>query len=519
MKKFNSTGSCIPERHYMVDISGKIKTMRGYIDEGAYFTINRPRQFGKTTVLYLLEKLLINDYLIFSISFEGMGDDSFNSVEKFFRALVSQMLEALSYNHSFLADNHEVSAFMKESAGLASWEELHSFITVLTVKAGCKTVLMIDEVDKASNYSTFMNFLGLLRNKYLKREQGKDSTFHSVVLAGIHDIKNIKRKIRPDETAEYNSPWNIAIDFEVDLGFNPGEISTLLLDYQKEQELELETVNLSRIIYDYTGGYPYLVSKLCHIVDVKLNKEFTEENMQKAFDMLVNEQNNLFDDLIKNLEQHQDLAETVFSIIIGGIKYDYNSYAFAKGITYGIFGKDTNNKIKIHNQVFELVLYNYLIARTQLKRNEIISYNYRDIFINEQNDVDMETVLLSFQKLMKHEYRHKDTKFIEREARLIFLAFLKPIINGNGFYFVEPRTRMDNRMDIVVTFNNKMYIIELKIWSGEKNRQKSYQQLARYLSVMHQSKGYMIHFNFNKNKEYISNNIEFQDKRIFEVIV
>jgi len=39
MKEFNVTGLCIPERHYMVDISNKLKLIIETVDKGAYFTI------------------------------------------------------------------------------------------------------------------------------------------------------------------------------------------------------------------------------------------------------------------------------------------------------------------------------------------------------------------------------------------------------------------------------------------------------------------------------------------------
>ena len=83
---------------------------------------------------------------------------------------------------------------------------------------------MIDEVDKSSNNQLFLSFLGMLRNKYLLRNEGKDYTFHSVILAGVHDVKNLKVKIRPEEEQKYNSPWNIASDFEVDMSFSKEEI-------------------------------------------------------------------------------------------------------------------------------------------------------------------------------------------------------------------------------------------------------------------------------------------------------
>ncbi len=71
-KRFNDTGLCIPYRHYMVDTSAKLKQIIQLTERGEYFTINRPRQFGKTTTLFLLAKQLnqLDDYVALRISFE-----------------------------------------------------------------------------------------------------------------------------------------------------------------------------------------------------------------------------------------------------------------------------------------------------------------------------------------------------------------------------------------------------------------------------------------------------------------
>ena len=56
-KRFNVTGVCIPEQNYMADRNNKIQTMiRQYIHQGKYITINRARQYGKTTALRALKK-------------------------------------------------------------------------------------------------------------------------------------------------------------------------------------------------------------------------------------------------------------------------------------------------------------------------------------------------------------------------------------------------------------------------------------------------------------------------------
>ena len=59
----------------------------------------------------------------------------------------------------------------------------------------------------------FLSFIGMLRNKYLAREVGKDFTFKSVILVGLYDVKSLKLKLRKEEEAKYNSPWNIASRF------------------------------------------------------------------------------------------------------------------------------------------------------------------------------------------------------------------------------------------------------------------------------------------------------------------
>ena len=37
---FNTTGVCIPEKHYMVNINGRLQQIRELVDAGKYFTIN-----------------------------------------------------------------------------------------------------------------------------------------------------------------------------------------------------------------------------------------------------------------------------------------------------------------------------------------------------------------------------------------------------------------------------------------------------------------------------------------------
>lgn len=68
-KVFNTSGDCKPDMHYMVDIEDRLIEMKAMVDRGDYFTVNRARQFGKTTTLKALRRYLKEDYQILSLDF------------------------------------------------------------------------------------------------------------------------------------------------------------------------------------------------------------------------------------------------------------------------------------------------------------------------------------------------------------------------------------------------------------------------------------------------------------------
>lgn len=120
---------------------------------------------------------------------------------------------------------------------------------------------------------------------------------------------------------------------------------------------------------------------------------------------------------------------------------------------------------------------------------------------------------------MKEQYSSIDSDFIEREGRLLFLAFIKPIVNGVGFDFKEVQISEEKRLDVVVTYNQSKYVIELKIWRGLEYHKKGLNQLEDYLDIQGLDKGYLVVYNFNKNKEYKQENTIINEKEIFVVYV
>jgi len=278
-------------------------------------------------------------------------------------------------------------------------------------------------------------------------------------------------------------------------------------------------------LYYYTNGYPYLVSKMCKIIDEKLlpqleNKDWTINEVENAFLYITDEAytTTIFDDLFKNLENHEELYQLVFALVINGeeLKYNVNETVINLGAVFGIIANQ-NRHCAIHNRIFEQRIYNYLLVK-QLRQTLRTTVTNRYAFI-ENDTLNFRLILQRFQQFMKENHSQKDNVFLEREGRLIFLSFLKPIINGTGFDFKEPVVGNERRMDIVITFNNNRDVLELKRWEGEQYHQKGLQQLSDYLDTYSLTQGYLLIFDFNQNKQYREQDIQFGDKQIFAVWV
>ncbi len=230
MRYFNTEGICKPKVHYMVRLDDRLQEIRRlYIDQGKYFVINRGRQYGKTTTLTALADFLSDAYAVLPMDFQRISAAGFADEQAFsekFIAYVEQL--ALQRNHlkEMICQDALQALTEQKDHGDVSMDLLFAGLSRICATAKRPVVLMIDEVDSASGHEVFIEFLSQLRAYYLDRENSP--MFHSVILAGVYDIKNLKRRIRPDGEQRYNSPWNIAADFDMEMGFSAAQIQGML---------------------------------------------------------------------------------------------------------------------------------------------------------------------------------------------------------------------------------------------------------------------------------------------------
>ena len=527
-KEFNTAVTCDPKKHYMVDITNKMKVFESLIEKQKYFTISRARQFGKSTSLNWILYNLSDRYFVIPASFELYSENSWLDDNSFCKYFCDKIIEAC-------ANDEGIIKYWKSAKRTPKidFDILSQKITKFCKTCGKKVVITIDEVDKASNNEVFVRFLGMLRNMYLYREKFKDYnyTFWSVVLAGVYDVRNLKVKMRPEQEHQLNSPWNVATEYELDMTFNQQEISTMLAQYENDYHIGFDIKEISEEIYKYTSGYPVLVSSVCKIIDERLGKDWTKDGVLNAVKAIVATKTNLSESMTGNLDKYLDLKALIRAVLMENytVAFDPNNKTIDFANMFSIIKRNAENKVEIHNLIFQQILLNYFISENDIKifTNDNIFSNY----LTKNGDLNMPLIINRFQDLVRNG-RSRLVKvdgsdgdgqksFLEREGRFMFICFLKPIINGTGFYYTEPETDDGSRMDLVITYNHKEYIIELKIWHGTEYEISGREQLSEYLTKRNMAEGYLVTFSFLKEKTVQEKPewIEYEGKRIYEAIV
>ena len=149
-KEFNTAVTCNPQRHYMVDVTSKMKVFERLINSGKYFTITYARQFGKSTSLNWILHNMSDNYLVIPISFESSASEDWNSTDNFCKYFCKKIIEPLGKISDYQSFWIDITNTEK-----LDYDILASKITEFCKHVSKKVVLTIDEVDKSLDNEFF----------------------------------------------------------------------------------------------------------------------------------------------------------------------------------------------------------------------------------------------------------------------------------------------------------------------------------------------------------------------------
>ncbi|MDE6517091.1 MAG: 9-O-acetyl-N-acetylneuraminate esterase, partial [Acetatifactor sp.] len=323
----------------------------------------------------------------------------------------------------------------------------------------------------------------------------------------------------------YNSPWNIAAKFNIEMGFSPRQIANMLQEYEADYHYGIDTEMIAEEIYQYTSGYPYLVSAICKLLDEDIVGEnaravWSKEGVTEAVKIILSEKTSLFESMSGQLWNYPEMRNMLYAILFQGKRVTYNSYinVLEQAVMFGYI-VNKNNSVQVANRIFEMWMYNMFLSEEELSSTiyDVAQGNRNEFLYNGR--LDMDRVLERFTVHFNDIYGANDEKFIEDHGRKLFLLYLKPIINGTGNYYIEAQTRDARRTDVIVDYLGEQFVVELKIWRGNEYNERGEEQLAAYLEAYHLDRGYMISFNFNKNKQPGIKEITLGSRTIVEAVV
>lgn len=313
------------------------------------------------------------------------------------------------------------------------------------------------------------------------------------------------------------------------MSFSAAEISSMLREYESDYHTGMDVEKTAELIYDYTSGYPYLVSAICKLLDEEIagsdgfeeaGSVWTVRGITEAVSRILDERIPLFESMMRQLAEYPEIKRMLYAVLFQGKRIAYNPDNFALNLSemFGYIVKK-NGSVQVANRMFEMRLYSYFLSEEELSSaigDE--AQKDRSRFL-ESGRLNMRLIMERFVVHFADIYGDNNEKFVEEQGRKLFLLYLKPIINGTGNYYIEAQTRDARRTDVIVDYLGEQFIIELKIWHGNEYNERGEKQLVDYLEYYHQDKGYMLSFNFNRKKQQGVREIQIDGKTIIEAVV
>jgi hypothetical protein len=486
---FEDSGTVDPKMSYHIELENVVNTknqdIKTMVDLGRYFSIFAPRQSGKTTYFedfcHELEKDAAHVAILLSFQdYKNLNSQRFYQLiqKDLYRQLVSRLAYVdcprLDAVRAYL-DSHNIS---DHTCFRELFEELNQMVKFK------KIVIFIDEFDGIP-LSELENFLTTLRELYQRYKKQTDKALYSIGLVGIRNITKL--------IVGGVSPFNIADQVKLP-PFTLKNVLDLYAQYTKETN-QLFTEESVKKVFDETAGQPWLVNRLGTILTVDIKPETTDpinaEDVENGIRHMLKERNSHFDNLLEKAKLYK---ESFVQITFNGVDYNPDDEDQSWLEQYGLI-KEANDKAVVANAIYKRRFLKAFFresgatADTSLK-----SYFTSDGLLN------MEAILSDFEEYIMQigvNAFYASQKPYEKTGQFLLTAWLYQFVEGGkGELHFETPTGL-GRIDILLTYHGRKYIIETKInrSSLDKTIEKAIDQLcSKYLLTERANDGYVVIF-------------------------
>jgi hypothetical protein len=470
---FNTTGPCYPWDHYMLPPADRLigAQLDRYIKDNLYWVLHAPRQTGKTTFLQSWAREI------------NSGDEAvacYVSVETACR--LPETERAMPALCAAVASHAELYGF--ESPVLTTniaTEMLKNMLTNWAKLVSPKPLIVLfDEVDGLEG-DAMISFLRQLRSGFMNRGIGKFPV--SIALVGMRDLKDYITAAKNGVPPSPLSPFNIKEDSVLLGNFTLDEIKKLFSLRTEETGQGISDEALE-YVWEQSQGQPWIVNSLFKRATIRILKAddystVKREHIEEAREQMILARETHLDSLAVRIEEPA-VRKVIESLITGTPDPELTaSEGFRICMDLGLVKKERSTPM-VANPIYREVLARQLTYSTQ---DAIPEPEWQ--WEKPDGSLDMDALLKEFQKFWRRnsEIWEQKMNYTEAFPHLLLMAFLQRVLNGGGRIEREYAAGR-GRMDLVVEYNHKIHIIEIKLVhsynSTQEIREEGLEQIVKY---------------------------------------
>lgn len=518
MRYFETRGPVNPQKHYIVSRSEETADFINRIKEGRYIVLFAPRQTGKTTFFRrALDTLSTEDpnYFPIQLDFQILRNVPPNVFYERFYELVRGHIETVLRQRGKNASG-ELTQFLEHTQLTDSFSMLSFFKHLENLLENPHIVVLIDEFDGIPE-TVISDFLYTLRHIYLSNE------LHCPYSVGIVGVKSITQ-LNYDRSV---SPFNIQDDFNLP-NFTLEQVQELLSQYTEEvgQSFAVEVVEM---LHKQTGGQPFLVNRFAQILTDELNIPKTEpirmEHFLTAHAQMLEEQNINITHLLTNIRRNPNYKRILMKIISyeRGMKFSLDNEIINELAIYGVIARGTDGMCEIINPIYQhRIMQAFSPLINGLEHDYFPEDTDFEDYLTPSGYIDLERLLDNFRDFIARvgfrilQVPDTPQEFVGQDLLYTYLDQFVRIVRGAMFLEVQTGR---GRIDLVIFHNGQKYIVETKIWEGEKRYQAGKKQLMAYLKLEQAVEGYYVVFDHRENPTPLAESETEGDMRIRSYVI
>lgn len=502
MRRFGTQGRVYPDKHYVVPRTEEIADFINRVKEGRYVVLFAPRQTGKTTFFRLaLETLTTQEttYFPIQLDFQIVRNTKPATFYERLYYMIQREIEAVFQKQgkrpsAALIQLLEETQLTDEFSMIIFFQQLSSFIPDKRV------VIVIDEFD-GTPQTVVSEFLYALRHIYLSDEPRCP---YSVGIIGVKSINQLNY----DHSV---SPFNIQDEFNLP-NFTLEQVQELFRQYTDETS-QTVAPDVIKAIHKQTVGQPVLVNRFGQILTEEMDIPKTEmiaiSHFTEAHARLLEENNVNIMQLTTNIRKDPRFETFLMKIVSynTGIRFALRNEIISELATYGVIVKGTDGMCEILNPIYHYCIIDTFKPLVNGLENQYLptenTIGFQD-YLTSVGDVDMVKLLDNFRGFIARAgFRVLQVLDTPREfiGQHLLMAYLDQFVQlvGGTVYVEVPTGR--GRMDLVICYHGKKYIVETKIWEGDSLYQAGKRQLAAYLKLEGILEGYYVVFDHRQTPE------------------